>query len=645
MAKYIDIPIPTRGFSSDFPRDAMPSDTATEWYNLRLDKPGIMQPRGRIKFWTSQEAAGGTSSSTYLYNAIYANINPTDSRQKVLLSYAALANEQVLTTVTTTAAVHVAGTTTAATGIFTTTALPLAPAANLYGIAYYIGAGGQMRQWSGNNVSPDAGKTFTINAGATSGTFSVAPTSGITGNLLIDTNARVVNGVTYTNIAYPLVGGAGTNFTLGVPYGLGIPGWTINAAGASCSVGTLYTMGSAGTGTDPMNGLTGTGANNAAIAVHQERVFFSPKYGVLKWSEATRPSVWPALNNAFIGEDSEPIMALYSTGRELLIFKKFTTWVLLGDSESNYTVRKLSNQFGAISPHCVTEWNGNVIVCGINGIYMISPGLAVSDITSSDTARGVKEYYQPFFGYFGASTDYGELIYADVFDDHLFLTGGDATLVGYLPNQSWALWGNAPGYGMRKFWRPYTVSPGESGIRTTLGNCKGYFDVSLLFDEAVAGDTYEDEYRVNGVDTVTKIPVRATFPSLRLAGGDTFTVNHMFVEHDLLYTDGATTGATTLPTGSRAGTVNGYTMTLYNMPSTTARTVTLEPRYELVTPNPERYYTTEFPSPGTFALRGNLLRLSLSTTSRTYNFCTGRVYRIRVAVETGKPGATDNAVL
>lgn len=80
--------------------------------------------------------------------------------------------------------------------------------------------------------------------------------------------------------------------------------------------------------------------------------------------------------------DGDAINALVSFNNYLLVFKRFSTWVLSGFDESTWTVRKLAD-VGAVGPDAACEHEGLVYFVGDKGVY-------VTDGNSIQMAQGLE---------------------------------------------------------------------------------------------------------------------------------------------------------------------------------------------------------------------------------------------------------------
>jgi hypothetical protein len=87
---------------------------------------------------------------------------------------------------------------------------------------------------------------------------------------------------------------------------------------------------------------------------------------------------WEPFND---GKRNSPITALHTFGQYLVVFKRETVWVLSGQDDTSWTVRRIGVGAGAYSSHCVTEVDGLLY-------FLSDDGLHVTDGTAEREAPG-----------------------------------------------------------------------------------------------------------------------------------------------------------------------------------------------------------------------------------------------------------------
>jgi len=92
---------------------------------------------------------------------------------------------------------------------------------------------------------------------------------------------------------------------------------------------------------------------------------------------------WIPVND---GRQEGVVEAMWSYGQYLIIFKRQATWVLSGNSEETFTLRRLSRHVGAVSTSAVVELNGLVYFLSDDGLY-VTDGTAVEPVPGNDRVR------------------------------------------------------------------------------------------------------------------------------------------------------------------------------------------------------------------------------------------------------------------
>lgn len=79
------------------------------------------------------------------------------------------------------------------------------------------------------------------------------------------------------------------------------------------------------------------------------------------------------------GRQEGVVEAMWSYGPYLIVFKRQATWVVTGNSEESFQVRRLSRHVGAVGPDCVVELNGIVYFLSDDGLY-VTDGVSVEPV-------------------------------------------------------------------------------------------------------------------------------------------------------------------------------------------------------------------------------------------------------------------------
>lgn len=511
------------------------------------------------------------------------------------------------------------------------TTFVVGPGAVLYG-ANYFATPGNVHAWGGS-AEADASRTVSITAGSKVGGFSVAPANSLAGQFIID-NAVTVNGVAYT-LAYQIAAhtGGATNFVLVHPYGLGIPDWTTNLAAAR-TVSSVAELADC-----PVT-------PSIATFVHQERVFVSALQGDVYWSAPTTPFLWPS--NNYIATGGGAVLAGYSTGRELLMFKANEMWMLQGDSEANYSLRKLYTEVGCLGAHALTTWRNNVIVCNYEGVWLIDANLGVTDLTSPTEGQGIREDWRSWLGSSWASAS-THLFSAKVLEDYLLITKmtnadpSDNMWVCYLPTQSWVKFGNSSHtFNLRpELLIPNSSSVAVKKVQGAFGNIRSIASLDNMVRDESLGTTQDV---VIGSSTLTyNIPATVEFKHHRVAGGDTFRVSHTWIEHCMNYVNAT----------SQSGSQSGFKLYYSEDPDLDAGSEALigsiAPRLETsATYAYNKFYTDEINADaGSSGFYGSVIRVKFTSDILNHTFFpkSRKWFRIRLDVTPGRSGRIDTPVL
>lgn len=280
--------------------------------------------------------------------------------------------------------------------------------------------GARLVAWAGavRNHSAHTG-TISINAGATTLTIP----SGVTGSIVDSFVSVDSDDSSAAPFHYRIMANLGaTTWRIEKPYGLGVTGVSNKA-----SVNGVIRSRSI---------VTQSPAGVVCCAAHLDRIFvgrcwvrdavsdLQPGYynNALKWSQVLAPEKWPDQNVALINgmQPGEGITGLISIGRYLLIFSHTATYVMSGDSEENFTIRKLLGDVGCVDSRSIVEYDENVIWGSRRGLHMISPDLQVTELTQRKPGHGVRTTYQNAIS--GTSTqDWGVPAVTCAVDDNDYL--------------------------------------------------------------------------------------------------------------------------------------------------------------------------------------------------------------------------------
>lgn len=532
--------------------------------------------------------------------------------------------------------------------------------------------GTRLVAWAGANKAA-VSTTGTVNVGATAITFGASQTNLENTFVTFDSDRT-----TTVPFAYRIISGSGTNWVLEKPYGLGESA-AANKAGANCQIRSRDI---------PIQSPAGC----VVSAAHLDRLFvgrafvrdavgtLQPAYyaNALKWSQALSPEKWPDANVALVGsEPNDAISGMISHGRYLLVFKFNSVWVLAGDSEENFTLRKIAGDYGCIDSRSIVEHNDTVIWASRKGIHRITRDLEIDELTQRKPGHGVRRTYQymtnaAFAGSVPSavsmcvdSNDYLHVL-AVQYEPHMktYLTDlSDSTLNPsgthyyrkmpmscHIPTKSWTrLQGTQDDGTFRAVASPRLMSCEKiSGLAFAAGR-EGYLYMDLLTnphgslraDLPGAAVSQGSDYVSNGAggETAVAFAVDVTYPDMALAGFDTWQLSKLQVAHQVVYfgsTDANTTGAEVAaffdPVTSHAASLT---------PSTELGAFKARETSDL---SAKSTYVSEI-NPRTSsdeeALRGMFLRLRVydQSTAPTDHW---KIFQITAVIDPGRPGrATD----
>ena len=124
-------------------------------------------------------------------------------------------------------------------------------------------------------------------------------------------------------------------------------------------------------------------------AVHKNYIF-AAKGSTVYWSDINDATTWPTNNFQTVDSDvGDYIVALYSWGGNLLIFKKRSMWMLIGDVfdpiEANYTIQRINTpaNFTFLSSQTIVPHMGVLKFLTVDGFYAYSGGNSVIKISDA----------------------------------------------------------------------------------------------------------------------------------------------------------------------------------------------------------------------------------------------------------------------
>lgn len=710
MAKYVEIPLPNKGINEDAAPAALDENEALQMVNVLPHNKRQLERRGpyiladvdtntsATMFPCGIAINGANALITYEDTAgSRYNITTGEAYRSGLLDpLAGLPGGQFTGRVWATTAdgtptsLNASSSTVAVTNYTNDIALtpdqnnllPFSKPAYYEGVTYYTSIGTENTYTTlGSPASDTVGTRLVAWAGANKAAFSTTAsiTLGTTSLVFAGSQTGLVGTfVTFdadlttasAQYAYRIISGSGTTWILEKPYGLGDTGAATRVA-AACQVRSRDI---------PILSPVGAGV----VCSHLDRVFvgrakilastgtLQPAYyaNALKWSQALSPEKWPEANVTLIGsEPNDFIMGLATVGRYLLIFKRYSTWVMSGNSEENFSVQRLSGSIGCVDSRSIVEYEDSIIWASYHGIHMISTQLEVTDLTAPKPGHGIKRTYQATLTSFPvvigypavtACVDNNDYLHVCSLGSHITVNGSLTGVSGsvymrfpascHIPTRSWTrLIGTSTVSSRINAASPRFLSAQNFLNRPFGMGHQSYLYLDLLtnpdapVDTGVSGIVAGADYITDGAGSKTSTPFKIDVVSadLALAGYDTWQLSKLMVHHQVEYEGGSTdanvTGTIVLakfdPDGGNG--VGIYpTMQLGVFKARVLSSASLGHEIYIAEINPLSSSYEE-------AMRGMFLRLRISDSSVTPTD-SWKLFRIVAVIDPGRPGrATD----
>lgn len=416
-------------------------------------------------------------------------------------------------------------------------------------------------QWGGKAgattlVDDGLSGNATFTNASSSASFSVAPTSSLTGWIVQLQGTPPTLGMTEPAYTYSYRikthTASQTAFSIERPYALGenttnVPNATavtVKALPSNTVLGTPLGIYALALFNDRLFG--GRARLSSALTTGSPQAYPSPigEYGgdypnALVWSKPGNPQKWPDQNFALVGEDGgEPITGLSVVGDRLIVFKPHRTYVVTGYDEESFQIDKLSDVVGCPYPNGMVQYEGTLYFCNQDGVWA-TDGQTVRSISQPEPGHGITALWgtRKWSRAQGMSDHYFWPTMAVTPDAHLVVcchyplstTDYAANFVYDIKNEAWSEWGMSDA----------TLNP----IRVvTAPNGKVYgihrwfiTEITDCWNVGIEGQVY-DEYPVLSTGTMTKL---AVVPELEVwfnaSPGNTFRVREMQVDHKVHY--------------------------------------------------------------------------------------------------------------
>jgi hypothetical protein len=109
------------------------------------------------------------------------------------------------------------------------------------------------------------------------------------------------------------------------------------------------------------------------ITTHYNRVWLANISGdesIVRFSEVYNAEVWPAKYQLPINEgDGDQITNIAPVASGLIVWKRHSTWIIVGNSLGSFGIFNLSKSIGCVAPYSISELNGRWYFLSNNGIY------------------------------------------------------------------------------------------------------------------------------------------------------------------------------------------------------------------------------------------------------------------------------------
>lgn len=251
------------------------------------------------------------------------------------------------------------------------------------------GLGARLVRWGGQNRALTT-VNATVNNGSTSVTLASTVTPSLAGTFMRFNSEPVGKQYNY----YVLAHVAGTSaVTLMKAYGLGdatIPNKV--AASASFSSWTEVAM------SPPdvqcciayMNRLF---VGRPTLLTSVGTVLSGTYPNGVAWSDVSEPEKWTDTNFALLDSNLlDPVMGFATLSYALVIFRRWSTWIMTGTDETTFTFRKVSGEIGCLHSDAIAPYRDGVFFMSDSGMYYYD-GYQFQNMTG-DGQKGILETYR-----------------------------------------------------------------------------------------------------------------------------------------------------------------------------------------------------------------------------------------------------------
>lgn len=118
-----------------------------------------------------------------------------------------------------------------------------------------------------------------------------------------------------------------------------------------------------------------------------------PYPNAVAWSDPNEPELWTDTNIAILDNNpGDMVMGFGSVPNALVIFRRYTTWIMTGTDESSFTFRQVSGELGCVDPRSISPYRNGVFFMSDTGLYFYD-GYDFTNITQPKPGHGIRTNY------------------------------------------------------------------------------------------------------------------------------------------------------------------------------------------------------------------------------------------------------------
>jgi hypothetical protein len=379
------------------------------------------------------------------------------------------------------------------------------------------------------------------------------------------------------------------------------------------------------------------------------------------WSDPNEPEKWTDTSIAILDNNAGDVVQGFGVLQNaLVIFRRYSTWVMTGTDETSFTFREASNEVGCLDARSISAYKNGLFFMSDNGLYFFD-GYDFTRVTDPKPGHGIHTAYISQQNVYAYPETYPLSIQCTSIaprTETLIMTGQNLELAADARHDNYVL--HIP----TGSWTKFTTSNQDQVVLATkngehLNNqCYGFIgsegivNLDKMYEPEVVGTLigtnfgrYDESYDVSsGANTSAAVRSAIQFPDVRLFGGGVGRLHELILEHDI-WKDVTTTingydvvGGTD-PFFGNDGLVAGQSATIGNItPRYIANDIEAIYGYRFST----RLTGTTWPVEGTtFRLTLTTFGVSLHATDASYP---PKVLGLRLLVEPSMERLIDNPI-